>query len=49
MRATLTDVGRERQAAAARHLEAVRGEIVAILSEVDRSALERALAKLRQL
>ena len=49
VRATLTDVGRERQAAAARHLEVIRGEIVAILSEVDREALERALEKLRQL
>lgn len=49
VRATLTDVGRERQAAAARHLEAIRGEIVAILSEVDREALERALDKLRRL
>jgi MarR family 2-MHQ and catechol resistance regulon transcriptional repressor len=48
IRAALTDVGRERQAAAALHMQAVRDEIVAILSEVDRGALERALGKLRE-
>jgi DNA-binding MarR family transcriptional regulator len=47
VRATLTDLGRERQAAGAERLEKVRAEIVEILSEVDRGALERALARLR--
>ena len=48
VRATLTDHGRERQAAAALHVQEVRDQIVAILSEVDRGALERALGKLRE-
>ncbi len=47
MRADLTDLGRERQAASAERMETVRGGIVAILSEVDRDVLERALEKLR--
>ena len=47
VRAALTDLGRERQAAGERRLESVKGEIVAVLSEVDRDALERALARLR--
>jgi DNA-binding MarR family transcriptional regulator len=48
VRAALTDVGRERQAAAGLHMQAVRDEIVAILSEVDRGALESVLGRLRQ-
>ena len=47
VRAALTDLGRERQAAGAQRLESVRGEIVEVLSEVDRGALERALERLR--
>ncbi len=47
VRAALTDLGRERQADGAHRLEEVREEIVEILSEVDRGALERALARLR--
>ena len=58
VRAALTDLGRERQAAGlpvtvgvvgagAQRLESVRNEIVAVLSEVDRGALERALERLR--
>jgi DNA-binding MarR family transcriptional regulator len=47
VRAALTDLGRERQAAGGRRLESVRDEIVAVLSEVDRGALERALERLR--
>jgi len=47
VRAALTDLGRERQAAGAERLETVRNGIVEILSEVDRGALERALARLR--
>jgi DNA-binding MarR family transcriptional regulator len=47
VRADLTDLGRERQAAGGRRLESVRDEIVEILSEVDRGALERALERLR--
>jgi MarR family 2-MHQ and catechol resistance regulon transcriptional repressor len=47
MRAGLTDLGRERQAAGARQMETVRDGIVEILSEVDRGVLERALEKLR--
>jgi hypothetical protein len=47
MRAGLTDLGRERQAAGAERMETVRGGIVEILSEVDRGVLERALEKLR--
>jgi DNA-binding MarR family transcriptional regulator len=48
VRAALTDVGRERYDAAARHLQSARDEVVTILSEVDRGALERALARLRR-
>jgi len=48
VRATLTELGRERQAAGAQRLETVREGILEILSEVDREALERALEKLRQ-
>jgi MarR family 2-MHQ and catechol resistance regulon transcriptional repressor len=48
VRAALTGLGRQRQAAAAQHLQGVRDEIVAILSEVDRGALERALVRLRE-
>jgi DNA-binding MarR family transcriptional regulator len=48
VRATLTDVGRKRYDAASRHLQSERDEIVTILSEVDRGALERALARLRR-
>jgi DNA-binding MarR family transcriptional regulator len=48
VRADLTGLGRERQAAGARQMETVRGEIVEILSEIDRGALERALARLRR-
>ena len=47
MRADLTGLGRERQAAGAERMETVRGGIVEILSEVDRGVLERALEKLR--
>jgi len=47
VRAALTDLGRERQAAGAQRLESVRGEIVEVLSEVDRGALERALERLQ--
>lgn len=47
VRAALTDLGRERQAAGAQRLESVRDEIVEVLSEVDRGALERALERLR--
>ena len=47
VRAALTDLGRERQAAGAERMETVRGGIVEILSEVDRGVLERALEKLR--
>lgn len=47
VRAALTDLGRERQAAGELRLESVKGEIVAVLSEVDRGALERALERLR--
>jgi len=47
VRAALTGLGRERQAAGARRLESVRDEIVETLSEVDRGALERALERLR--
>lgn len=47
VRAALTDLGRERQAAGERRLESVRDEIVEVLSEVDRGALERALERLR--
>jgi DNA-binding MarR family transcriptional regulator len=47
VRAALTDLGRERQAAGERRLDSVRGEIAAVLSEVDRGALERALERLR--
>lgn len=47
VRASLTDLGRERQAAGARRLESVRNEIVEVLSEVDRGALERALERLQ--
>ena len=47
VRAALTDLGRERQAAGERRLESVRDEIVETLSEVDRGALERALERLR--
>lgn len=48
VRAALTDLGRERQAAGARLLESVRDEIVGVLSAVDRGALERALERLRR-
>ena len=48
VRAALTDLGRERQAAGAKSLETVREEIVEILSEVDRGALERALERLHR-
>jgi DNA-binding MarR family transcriptional regulator len=47
VRAALTDLGRERQAAGERRLESVRDQIVETLSEVDRGALERALERLR--
>jgi DNA-binding MarR family transcriptional regulator len=47
VRAALTDLGRERQAAGAKRLESVRDQIVEVLSEVDRGALERALERLR--
>ncbi|HEY2293492.1 MAG TPA: MarR family transcriptional regulator [Thermoanaerobaculia bacterium] len=47
VRAALTDLGRERQAAGVQRLGSVRDEIVAALSEVDRGALERALERLR--
>jgi DNA-binding MarR family transcriptional regulator len=47
VRAALTDLGRERQSAGAQRLESVRDEIVEVLSEVDRGALERALERLR--
>jgi DNA-binding MarR family transcriptional regulator len=47
VRAALTDLGRERQAAGTQRLESVRDEIVEVLSEVDRGALERALERLR--
>jgi DNA-binding MarR family transcriptional regulator len=47
VRAALTDLGRERQAAGAQRLETVREGIIEALSEVDRGALERALEKLR--
>jgi DNA-binding MarR family transcriptional regulator len=47
VRAALTDLGRDRQAAGSRGMQSVRDEIVEILSEVDRGALERALARLR--
>jgi DNA-binding MarR family transcriptional regulator len=47
VRAALTGLGRERQAAGSRRLESVRDEIVEVLSEVDRGALERALERLR--
>jgi MarR family 2-MHQ and catechol resistance regulon transcriptional repressor len=47
VRAALTDLGRERQADGTHRLEEVREEIVEILSEVDRGALERALARLQ--
>ena len=48
VRAALTELGRERQAAGAQRLDTVRDGILEVLSEVDRGALERALAKLRQ-
>jgi len=48
VRAALTELGRERQAAGAQRLETVREGILEILSEVDRGALERALERLRQ-
>ncbi len=47
VRAALTDLGRERQAAGSQRLETVREGIIEALSEVDRGALERALEKLR--
>ncbi len=47
VRAALTNLGRERQAAGAQRLQSVRDEIVEVLSEVDRGALERALERLR--
>jgi DNA-binding MarR family transcriptional regulator len=47
VRAALTDLGRERQAAGSQRLETVREGIIEILSEVDRGALERALGRLR--
>lgn len=47
VRAALTDLGRERQSAGSKRLESVRNEIVEVLSEVDRGALERALERLR--
>lgn len=47
VRAALTGLGRERQAAGAERLESVRNEIVEVLSEVDRGALERALERLQ--
>jgi MarR family 2-MHQ and catechol resistance regulon transcriptional repressor len=48
VRAALTGLGRERQAAGAQRLDTVREGILESLAEVDREALERALAKLRQ-
>jgi MarR family 2-MHQ and catechol resistance regulon transcriptional repressor len=48
VRATLTELGRERQVAGAQRLDMVREGILEILAGVDREALERALAKLRQ-
>ncbi|HEY4574438.1 MAG TPA: MarR family transcriptional regulator [Thermoanaerobaculia bacterium] len=47
VRAALTALGRERQAAGVQRLESVRDEIVTALSEVDRGALERALVRLQ--
>jgi DNA-binding MarR family transcriptional regulator len=48
VRAALTELGRERQVAGAQRLDVVRGGILEILAGIDREALERALAKLRQ-
>jgi DNA-binding MarR family transcriptional regulator len=47
VRAALTDLGRERQDTGSRRLETVREEILEVLSEIDRGALERALERLR--
>jgi len=46
LRAAITPLGRERQAAGARRVEAVRKELGIALKALDRKALERALAVL---
>jgi DNA-binding MarR family transcriptional regulator len=47
IRAALTPLGKERQAAGAQRMDAVRSEVVEVLSGIDCAALERALARLR--
>ncbi|HKY61177.1 MAG TPA: MarR family transcriptional regulator [Gemmatimonadota bacterium] len=47
VRAELTRLGEERQAAGAREIEKVQGEFAALLSEGDRASLDRLLAGLR--
>jgi DNA-binding MarR family transcriptional regulator len=47
VRASLTPLGRERQAAGALRMEAVRAEMAEKLRELDCDALDRALSRLR--
>lgn len=47
VRAAVTPLGRERQAAGARQVEEVQEELAKALSGIDRGALERALAAFR--
>jgi DNA-binding MarR family transcriptional regulator len=46
LRAAITPLGRERQAAGARKVEAVRRQLAGTLKAIDRGALQRALADL---
>jgi len=47
VRAALTPLGRERQAAGAERVAELQGEVAEALSELDSGALERALARLQ--
>lgn len=47
VRAALTTLGRERQAAGAERIQTVESEVEKILSQIDRATLERALAALQ--
>ena len=46
LRAQITPLGRERQAAGAKKIEAVRKQLAAALKAIDGAALERALSDL---
>jgi hypothetical protein len=48
VRAAITPLGRERQAAGARLVQAIRNDVAEALSEIDPDVLERALLRLRQ-